>query len=99
MISSKYGIDFQLLLLEKQEYLFKEGFFIQNLLPFKKENARQVFILCYSLFYDLLIIYKKKFDARDVDIKKSKKSISNRIIIISFIIDIIILQFQSKKNF
>ena len=91
MTSSKYEIDFQLSLLEKQEYLFKKRFFTQNLLSFKKENARQIFILCYSLFYDLLIIYKKKFDARDVDIKKSKKSISNRIVTISFIINTIIL--------
>ena len=39
MISLKYKIDFQLSLLEKQEYLFKKEFFTQNLLFFKEENA------------------------------------------------------------
>lgn len=99
MTFSKYEIDFQLSLLGKQEYFFKEGFFTQNLLSFKKENARRIFILYYSLFYNLLIICRKKFGARDIDIKKSKKSISNRIATISFTIDTIILQCLLKKNF
>ena len=68
MASHKYTSDYQLPTLENQEYLFRERFFHQEILPYEEERPRQVYII-YSL-YSLIIFINYFIETNQVSCSK-----------------------------
>ena len=102
MASSKYGIDFQLPSLANSPYLIREKYYSQELLLYKEEKPRLVYIYIYNIFIRNILIFNRNesnVSHRIVDIRKTKNA-PKRLGVITILITIkVTLLFQSKKRY
>ena len=97
MASSKYGIDFQLPSLENSQYLFREKYYSQELLPYKEGEPRLVYIYIYNIsIRNILIFYRNESNVSHqiVDIRKTKNAPKRLGVITLLIIIVVTLIFQ-----